>query len=98
MDDAKRVQREAEETAKETMRKMDGTTDLDDKVANLGDDINKNLGNAGDAAREAADDLDDNQGTGEDDRRERRTSPTTAGRGRRAAGTSNATVTRPTAT
>lgn len=70
MDDAKRLQREAEETAKETARKMDGTTDLDDQVANLGDDVSKHLGNAGDAAREAVHDVGDNlKESGDDARR-----------------------------
>ena len=56
MDDVKKGYREAEETAKETMRKADGEEDLGDKVGNLGDDIRKNLGNLGDDVREAADD------------------------------------------
>ena len=49
MDDVKRTAREAEETAKETWRKADGEEDLADKVGNLGDDIRKEAGNAGDA-------------------------------------------------
>ena len=48
MDDIKRDYREGEETAKETWRKADGEEDLADKAGNLGDDLRKGLGNAGD--------------------------------------------------
>lgn len=48
MDDVKHGYRETEDKAKETWRKADGDEDLADKVGNLGDDIRKGLGNAGD--------------------------------------------------
>ncbi len=48
MDDVKKGYRETEETAKETWRKADGDESLADKVGNLGDDVRKELGNAGD--------------------------------------------------
>jgi hypothetical protein len=50
MDDAKKVYREGEETAKEAWRKHDGE-DVADKVGNAGDDLRKDLGNAGDEIR-----------------------------------------------
>ena len=59
MDDVKKGYREAEETAKETMRKADGEESLADKAGNLGDDINKTLGNLGDDVREKVDDAGD---------------------------------------
>jgi len=55
MNDAKRVYRETEETAKEAWRNRDGE-DVADKVGNLGDDIRKTLGNAGDDLREHTED------------------------------------------
>lgn len=51
MDDMKRTYREGEETAKETWRKSDGEESLADAVGNTGDDIRKELGNAGDDMR-----------------------------------------------
>ena len=66
MDDVKKGYREAEETAKETMRKADGEESLADKAGNLGDDIRKNLGNLGDDVREAADDAGDKMEHGAD--------------------------------
>jgi hypothetical protein len=48
MDDLKHTYREGEDTAKETWRKADGKEDLSDKIGNLGDDIRKDLGDAGD--------------------------------------------------
>ena len=45
-----------DETAKETWRKADGEESASDKVANLGDDIRNELGNAGDDMRRTTDD------------------------------------------
>ena len=58
MDDLKKGYREGEADAKEAWRNRDGE-DLADKVGNLGDEINKDLANAGDAARDAIDDAAD---------------------------------------
>jgi hypothetical protein len=52
MDDLKKGYREGEVEAKEAWRKRDGES-LGDKVANVGDEIRKDLGNAGDDIREA---------------------------------------------
>ena len=49
MDDIKQGYRDVEDKAKETWRKSDGDEDLGDKLGNLGDDIRKEAGNAGDA-------------------------------------------------
>jgi hypothetical protein len=49
--------READEKAKETWRRADGEESVSDKVANLGDDVRNELGNAGDNLRRTADDL-----------------------------------------
>jgi hypothetical protein len=68
MDDAKKVYREGEETAKEAWRNRDGE-DLSDKVGNLGDDISKNLGNLGDDAKNAIDNAGDKVGDATDDAR-----------------------------
>ena len=46
MDDLKKGYREGEVDAKEAWRNRDGE-DLADKVGNLGDEINKDLANAG---------------------------------------------------
>jgi hypothetical protein len=58
MDDLKKGYREGEANAKEAWRNRDGE-DLSDKAGNLGDEINKDLANAGDAARDAIDDAAD---------------------------------------
>lgn len=55
MDDLKQGYRETEDKAKETWRKADGEEDLADKVGNLGDDVRKGLGNAGDQVDDAFD-------------------------------------------
>ena len=55
MDDVKRTYREGEEKAKEAWRKSDGDEDLGDKVGNLGDEVRKDLGNAGDDLDREAD-------------------------------------------
>ena len=59
MDDLKRGYRETEESAKEAWRKSDGDEDLGDKLGNLGDDIRKEAGNAGDALDREVDRHDD---------------------------------------
>ena len=56
--DLKRAGREMDETAKETWRKADGEESMSDKVANLGDDVRNDLGNAGDDMRRTTDDDD----------------------------------------
>jgi len=55
MDDAKRAYREAENKTKETIRRSDGDESVEDKLANLGDDVRAGLGNAGDEARKEID-------------------------------------------
>jgi hypothetical protein len=55
MDDVKRAYRDAENKTKEAWRKSDGDESVNDKVANVGDDIRAGLGNAGDEAREEID-------------------------------------------
>ena len=50
MDEVKKSYREAEETAKETWRGIDGTSP-EDRVKNAGDDVSKNAGNAADKVR-----------------------------------------------
>ena len=50
MDDAKKVYRKGEETAKEAWRNRDGE-DMSDAMGNAGDDIRRDLGNAGDDLR-----------------------------------------------
>jgi hypothetical protein len=50
MDDAKKLYREGEESAKEAWRKHDGE-DMADTIGNAGDDMRKDLGNAGDELR-----------------------------------------------
>jgi hypothetical protein len=66
MDDAKRAYREAENKTKETLRRSDGDESLEDKAANVGDDIRQGLGNAGDEAREELDKNKYRQEHGED--------------------------------
>ena len=48
MDDLKKGAREIGTDAKQTWRKADGEESFGDKVANAGDEIRKDLGNAGD--------------------------------------------------
>jgi hypothetical protein len=48
MDDLKAGAREVKDDAKKALREADGKEDLGDKVGNLGDDIRRNAGNAGD--------------------------------------------------
>ncbi len=54
MDDVKRTYREGEQKTKEAWRKSDGDEDLADKAGNVGDEIRKDLGNAGDDLDDAA--------------------------------------------
>ena len=53
MDEVKKTYREAEETAKETWRGIDGTSP-EDSVRNAGDDLAKHAGNAADKVRSDA--------------------------------------------
>jgi hypothetical protein len=55
MDDAKRAYREAENETKEQLRRSDGDESLEDKAANVADDIRTGLGNAGDKLDEGMD-------------------------------------------
>jgi hypothetical protein len=55
MDDVKRAGREAENEAKEQLRRSDGDESLEDKAANTADDIRAGLGNLGDEVDEEVD-------------------------------------------
>lgn len=66
MDEVKKTYREAEETAKETWRGIDGTSPQD-SIKNAGDDIAKHAGNAGDKLRGGVEDLGDDVRRGIDD-------------------------------
>jgi hypothetical protein len=59
MNELNKLEREAEETTKETWRKADGEEDLADKIGNAGDDLRKHAGNLGDDLKDAADDAGD---------------------------------------
>jgi hypothetical protein len=48
VDDLKAGYRKTKDDVKETLRKADGEEDLGDKVGNLGDDIRREAGDAGD--------------------------------------------------
>ena len=58
MDDLKKGYRDVESNAKEGWREGDGE-DLADKVGNAGDEARKHLGNLGDDLRNAGDDARD---------------------------------------
>jgi hypothetical protein len=49
MDDMKKTYREGEQATKEAWRKADGDESLTDKVGNVGDELRKDAGNAGDS-------------------------------------------------
>lgn len=51
MENVKRTYREGEQATKETWRKADGTESVADTVGSIGDEIRKDLGNAGDDLR-----------------------------------------------
>ncbi len=55
MNEAKRAYREVETDVKKAVRGVDGT-DLEDHVANAGDEVRKNLGNLGDDLNKAGHD------------------------------------------
>ena len=57
MNDLKKAEREAQNKAKETWRRIDGDEDFTDKLGNLGDDVRDGLGNAGDDIREGIDNV-----------------------------------------
>jgi len=48
MDDVKKTYREGEQTAKQAMRDADGNESVGDKLGNVGDELRKDVGNAGD--------------------------------------------------
>jgi hypothetical protein len=48
MDDVKKTYREGEQDAKKAWRDADGHESLSDKVGNVGDELRKDAGNAGD--------------------------------------------------
>jgi hypothetical protein len=54
MDDVKQGYREAKNTAKEQVRKIDGDSPADG-LGNLGDDVRDTLGNGGDAVKNEPD-------------------------------------------
>ncbi len=54
MDDMKKTYREGEQDAKEAWRHRDGE-DIGDAVENAGDEVRKDLGNAGDDLRHVDD-------------------------------------------
>ena len=56
MDDAKKTYREGEQATKEAWRKADGEESLADHVGNVGDEMRKQAGNAGDAIDTEVDD------------------------------------------
>ncbi len=53
--DVKKTYREGEQETKEAWRKADGNESLTDKVGNVGDEVRKDLGNAGDDLANAGD-------------------------------------------
>ena len=55
MDDLKSGYRDVKDGAKKAWREADGEEDLGDKVGTLGDDIRRNVGEAGDKVGEAGD-------------------------------------------
>ena len=57
MDDVKRTYRDVEKDSKEAWRESDGVESPADTIGNAGDEIRKDLGNAGDSAREVGQDV-----------------------------------------
>lgn len=55
MDDIKQDAREVRNETKETLRRADGEESLEDKAANLGDDVSDGLANLGDDLANAGD-------------------------------------------
>lgn len=55
MDDLKSGFRETKDKVKGALREADGNEDLGDKVGNLGDDIRRHAGNAGDKVSDEID-------------------------------------------
>ena len=53
--DVKKTYREGEQETNEAWRKADGDESLTDKVGNVGDEVRKDLGNAGDDMANAGD-------------------------------------------
>jgi hypothetical protein len=65
VDDLKAGYRQTKDDAKEAWRKADGKEDLGDKVGNLGDDIRRGVGNAGDQLDDELDEQTRKQPTNE---------------------------------
>jgi hypothetical protein len=63
MDDVKKTYREGEQATKEAWRESDGDVSVADHVGNVGDELRKQAGNAGDAV-----DGDDKSATGDYDK------------------------------
>ncbi len=59
MDDLKAGYRATKDKVKKAWRGADGKEDLGDKVGNLGDDIRRDVGNAGDKVGNAGDKVDE---------------------------------------
>ena len=57
MDDVKRTYRDAAKDTKEAWRESDGVESPADTIGNAGDEIRKDLGNAGDTAGEVGQDI-----------------------------------------
>jgi hypothetical protein len=55
MDDVKKTYREGEQTTKEAWRESDGDVSVADHVGNVGDELRKQAGNAGDTLDDAGD-------------------------------------------
>ena len=57
MDDVKRTYRDVEKDSKEAWRESDGSEGPADKIGDAGDEIRKDLGNAGDTVGEVGNDI-----------------------------------------
>ena len=57
MDDVKRTYRDVEKDSKQAWRESDGSEGPADKIGNAGDEIRKDLGNAGDTVGEVGQDV-----------------------------------------
>ena len=58
MDDVKKTYREGEQATKEAWRESDGDVSVADHVGNVGDELRKDAGNAGDDLANAGDNYD----------------------------------------
>ena len=57
MDDVKRTYRDVEKDSKQAWRESDGVESPADKIGDAGDEIRKDLGNAGDTVGEVGQDV-----------------------------------------